>query len=93
MSLLHSNAGHVSVLKWLNAKGDIFLTDRLGGTPLHDAAEQGQFEVGTVQLRKKKTVMQAENAYGIRIYMYSNTCTHTTSLKCMNNELYYYCFF
>ena len=92
MSLLHSNAGHVSVLKWLNAKGDIFLTDRLGGTPLHDAAEQGQFEVGTVQLRKKKTVMQAENAYGIRIYS-CNTCTHTTSLKCMNNELYHYCFF
>ncbi|XP_078373685.1 uncharacterized protein LOC144657244 isoform X2 [Oculina patagonica] len=36
--------GHVSVLKWLNAKGDISVTDRLGGTPLHDAAEQGQFE-------------------------------------------------
>jgi len=53
-SLLHSNAGHVSVLKWLNAKGDISLTDRLGGTPLHDAAEQGQFEVGTVQPRNNK---------------------------------------
>ena len=43
-----SNAGHVSVLKWLNAKGNISLTDRLGGTPLHDAAEQGQFEVGNM---------------------------------------------
>ena len=39
------NAGHVSVLKWLNAKGDISVMDRLGGTPLHDAAEHGQFEV------------------------------------------------
>lgn len=48
MSLIYFNTGHVSVLKWLNAKGDISLTDRLGGTPLHDAAEQGQFEVGTV---------------------------------------------
>jgi len=54
MILLHSNAGHVSVLKWLNAKGDISLTDRLGGTPLHDAAEQGQFEVSTVQPRNKQ---------------------------------------
>lgn len=40
-----SYAGHVSVLKWLNAKGDISLPDRLGGTSLHDAAEHGQFEV------------------------------------------------
>lgn len=38
-------AGHVNVLKWLNLKGDISLTDDLGGSPLHDAAEQGQFEV------------------------------------------------
>ena len=37
--------GHVSVLKWLNAKGDISSIDKLGGSPLHDAAEQGQFEV------------------------------------------------
>ncbi|KAJ7393395.1 hypothetical protein OS493_006367 [Desmophyllum pertusum] len=36
--------GHVTVLKWLNAKGDISSADVLGGTPLHDAAEQGQFE-------------------------------------------------
>ena len=59
MSFLHSIAGHVSVLKWLNAKGDISLTDGLGGTPLHDAAEQGQFEVGTdtVELRNIQTTM------------------------------------
>ena len=38
-------SGHVNVLKWLNAKGDISSTDTLGGSPLHDAAEQGQFEV------------------------------------------------
>lgn len=33
------------MLKWLNAKGDVTATDQMGGTPLHDAAEQGQFEV------------------------------------------------
>lgn len=38
-------SGHVNVLKWLNAKGDISSTDTLGGSPLHDAAEQGQLEV------------------------------------------------
>ena len=38
-------SGHVNVLKWLNAKGDISSTDTLGGSPLHDAAENGQFEV------------------------------------------------
>lgn len=32
------------MLKWLNAKGDVTATDQMGGTPLHDAAEQGQFE-------------------------------------------------
>ena len=35
----------MNVLKWLILKGDISLTDDLGGSPLHDAAEQGQFEV------------------------------------------------
>ena len=38
-------SGHVNVLKWLNAKGDVSSTDTFGGSPLHDAAEQGQFEV------------------------------------------------
>ena len=38
-------SGHVNVLKWLNAKGDISSTDTLGGSPLHDAAEHGQLEV------------------------------------------------
>ena len=38
----------MSVLKWLNAKGDITLTDDQHGSPLHDAAEQGHFEVCTI---------------------------------------------
>lgn len=40
----------MNVLKWLNLKGDISLTDDLGGSPLHDAAEQGQFEVCKLSL-------------------------------------------
>lgn len=38
----------MKVLQWLKTRGDISAVDNLGGTPLHDAAEQGEFEVGSV---------------------------------------------
>ena len=38
--------GHVHVLRWLLTHGARVETDDLGGTPLHDAAEHGQLEVG-----------------------------------------------
>ena len=37
--------GHVQVLRWLLTHGAQIEEDDLGGTPLHDAAEQGQLEV------------------------------------------------
>ena len=38
----------MKVLQWLKTRGDISTVDNLGGTPLHDAAEQGEFEVRSV---------------------------------------------
>lgn len=39
MSLIYFNIGYVSVLKWLNVKGDIFLIDRFGGIFFYDVVE------------------------------------------------------
>lgn len=44
--LLSHASGHVHVLRWLLSHGAKVETDDLGGTPLHDAAEHGQMEVG-----------------------------------------------
>ena len=41
-------SGHVKILLWMGSKGSVSHVDNLGGTPLHDAAEQGEFEVGAV---------------------------------------------
>lgn len=38
--------GHIAVLQWLIRHGAKAEKDDLGGTPLHDAAEHGQKEVG-----------------------------------------------
>lgn len=38
--------GHVHILHWLLSHGGSVETDDLGGTPLHDAAEHGQIDVG-----------------------------------------------
>ena len=76
----------MSVLKWLNAKGDISLMDRLGGTPLHDAAEQGQFEVGTVELRNMQTIMCTCNSCQLKrctCYVYSVICVYASKV-CMS---------
>lgn len=73
----------MSVLKWLNAKGDISLTDRLGGTPLHDAAEQGQFEVGTVELRNMQTIMCTCNSCqlkSVHVYAYLVVCIYASKV-------------
>ena len=40
-------SGHVHILRWLLTHGGGIEQDDLGGTPLHDAAEQGQMEVTT----------------------------------------------
>ena len=37
--------GHVKIIEWLLQQGQTVIRDDLGGTPLHDAAEHGQFEV------------------------------------------------
>lgn len=37
--------GHAKVLSWLLLHGGEVTTDRWGGTPLHDAAENGELEV------------------------------------------------
>ena len=41
--------GHVQVLRWLLTHGANIDQDDLGGTPVHDAAEQGQMEVCTMK--------------------------------------------
>ncbi|XP_031554413.1 espin-like [Actinia tenebrosa] len=36
--------GHVTVLKWLHKRSNLNVKDSLGGTPLHDASEKGQYK-------------------------------------------------
>lgn len=43
---LAASNGHVDVITWLLDNGALVLSDALGGTPLHDAAEHGQLQVG-----------------------------------------------
>lgn len=41
-----ASRGHAKVLSWLLLHGGEIVTDSWGGTPLHDAAENGELEVG-----------------------------------------------
>ncbi|NXW10684.1 ESPN protein, partial [Fregetta grallaria] len=41
-----ASRGHAKVLSWLLLHGGEITTDSWGGTPLHDAAENGELEVG-----------------------------------------------
>jgi len=41
-----ASRGHAKVLSWLLLHGGEITTDGWGGTPLHDAAENGELEVG-----------------------------------------------
>lgn len=41
-----ASRGHVKVLSWLLLHGGEITADGWGGTPLHDAAENGELEVG-----------------------------------------------
>lgn len=41
-----ASRGHAKVLSWLLLHGGEIVTDNWGGTPLHDAAENGELEVG-----------------------------------------------
>lgn len=40
-----ASRGHAKVLSWLLLHGGEIITDSWGGTPLHDAAENGELEV------------------------------------------------
>lgn len=40
-----ASRGHAKVLSWLLLHGGDIVTDSWGGTPLHDAAENGELEV------------------------------------------------
>lgn len=40
-----ASRGHAKVLSWLLLHGGEIVTDSWGGTPLHDAAENGELEV------------------------------------------------
>lgn len=40
-----ASRGHAKVLSWLLLHGGEITTDHWGGTPLHDAAENGELEV------------------------------------------------
>lgn len=40
-----ASRGHAKVLSWLLLHGGEIVTDNWGGTPLHDAAENGELEV------------------------------------------------
>lgn len=44
-----ASRGHAKVLSWLLLHGGEIVTDSWGGTPLHDAAENGELEVGDAQ--------------------------------------------
>lgn len=41
-----ASRGHAKVLSWLLLHGGEITADSWGGTPLHDAAENGELEVG-----------------------------------------------
>lgn len=41
-----ASRGHAKVLSWLLLHGGEITADGWGGTPLHDAAENGELEVG-----------------------------------------------
>lgn len=41
-----ASRGHAKVLSWLLLHGGEIVMDSWGGTPLHDAAENGELEVG-----------------------------------------------
>ena len=43
-----ASRGHSKVLSWLLLHGGEIVTDSWGGTPLHDAAENGELEVSRV---------------------------------------------
>lgn len=48
-----ASRGHAKVLSWLLLHGGDIVTDSWGGTPLHDAAENGELEVcGILHLGK-----------------------------------------
>lgn len=40
-----ASRGHAKVLSWLLLHGGEIVSDSWGGTPLHDAAENGELEV------------------------------------------------
>lgn len=40
-----ASRGHAKVLSWLLLHGGEIITDSWGGTPLHDASENGELEV------------------------------------------------
>lgn len=40
-----ASRGHAKVLSWLLLHGGEIVNDNWGGTPLHDAAENGELEV------------------------------------------------
>lgn len=71
-----ASRGHAKVLSWLLLHGGEIATDSWGGTPLHDAAENGELEVGDAQ----------NKVLGCKHIIYVVTLN---TLKCKNNALYY----
>lgn len=61
-----ASRGHAKVLSWLLLHGGEIVTDSWGGTPLHDAAENGELEVGDAQ----------DEVCGNTLLQYFSICCH-----------------
>lgn len=53
-----ASRGHHCILEKLLSLGSKVVRDYWGGTPLHDAAENGELEVGPVVLKKKRKLLE-----------------------------------
>lgn len=57
-----ASRGHAKVLSWLLLHGGEIVSDSWGGTPLHDAAENGELEVRGMAQEGKSLENSAERA-------------------------------
>lgn len=54
-----ASRGHHCILEKLLSLGSKVVRDYWGGTPLHDAAENGELEVGPVVVKKKRKLLES----------------------------------
>uniref|UniRef100_A0A8D0FE15 Uncharacterized protein n=1 Tax=Strix occidentalis caurina TaxID=311401 RepID=A0A8D0FE15_STROC len=55
--------GHAKVLSWLLLHGGEITADGWGGTPLHDAAENGELEVGILVVNGADLSIRDQDGY------------------------------